>query len=108
MANSNEIKVDAKAFQTTSDEITKIIKTLEQSFNTYFTSLNSLRGGWQGDTSDRIRALSKSMNDSMSMLINNLSAYPKALYEVAGIYQKAEETISKQGQSLNFDVSSMS
>ncbi len=106
MAES-ELKVDVKAFTAASEEISAMTKNLEQSVNAYLSGVNSLRSVWQGDGSNNVKAMAQSMLNSMELLMTHLSAYPKALGEVAGIYVTSEKQLAETGKSLNFDSSSM-
>ncbi len=107
MAGDSEIRVDTKAFVTAADEIGKAQKQITDAFDAYIKELGTLRNAWQGDTSDKVKAIANSMKTSGSTISTNLSAYRKTLNELAGIYEQHEKSAEEQTKTLGFDSNSM-
>ncbi len=107
MAGEGEIKVDIKAFTTAADEVSKAQKQIAEAFERYIRELNSLRSAWQGDTSDKIKAVSAAMKNSGSVISTNLAAYRKTLNELAGVYDQYEKAVEEESKTLGFDANSM-
>ncbi len=102
-----EIKVDTRAFVTAGEEVSNAQKQIAQAFDRYVGELNTLRNAWQGDTSDKIKAIANSMKASGSTMSTNLAAYVRTLNELAGIYDQHEKAVEEQGKTLGFDAGSM-
>jgi len=103
MSTGAESKIDTKLFVATADSIGGVIKDLESCFSDWAKVFHGLRGSWQGDTSDDIKNTTASVQKSAADLLRSLSGYKAALNEVAGIYDKTEQTVSETGKSLKFD-----
>ncbi len=107
MAGEGEVKVDIKAFVTAAEEIGTAQKQITDAFNNYVKELSTLRNAWQGDTSDRVRAVANSMKNSGATISQNLSAYRTTLNELAGVYDQHEKSAQEQSKTLGFDAGSM-
>ncbi len=107
MAGEGEIKVDIKAFITAAEEVGNAQKQIAQAFDRYVSEINTIRNAWQGDTSDKIKAIANSMKTSGATINTNLSAYIKTLNELAGIYDAHEKSAEEQSKTLGFDANSM-
>ena len=103
MATGAESKIDTKLFVATADSIGVVIKDLEACFSDWAKVFQGLRGSWQGDTSDDIKNVTGSVQKSAADLLRSLGGYKATLHEIAGIYDKTEQTVSETGKSLKFD-----
>ena len=103
MATGNESKIDTKMFVSTADTIGTVAKELEACFQDWAKVMQSLRGAWQGDTSDDIKNTAEAVQKSASDMLRSLGGYKTALYEIAGIYDKTEKNVQETGKSLKFD-----
>jgi WXG100 family type VII secretion target len=103
MAAGNESKIDTKLFAQTADTIANATKELNRLFGDWNKSMNSLRGAWQGDTSDDVKNTVEQIQKSSADLSTALNGYPAALREIAGIYDSAEKAVQETGKSLKFD-----
>lgn len=97
-----ENKVDTKLFIATAETIEPAIKQLSSLFEQWQSTLASVRGDWQGDTSDDIRNTAAQLKASSDALNASLANYPKTLKEMAGIYEKTEKTTQETGKRLKF------
>jgi len=103
MAVGNDSKIDTKLFATTAETTAKVASDLETCFQDWAKVMQSLRGNWQGDTSDNIKNTVEAVQRSASDLLRALGGYRKALNEMAGIYDKTEKAVQESGKSLKFD-----
>lgn len=103
MAQTNESKIDTKLFLSTSERIGAVHKELEGCFQEWIKAAQSLRGCWQGDTSDNIKNTAEAVSRSASELLRALGGYGAALNELAGIYDKTEQNVQETGKSLKFE-----
>ncbi len=103
MATSGESKIDTKLFMATADTTGTVAKELETCFQDWAKVMQTLRGNWQGDTSDNIKNTVEAVQKSAAELLRALSGYRAALNEIAGIYDKTEKNIQETGKSLKFD-----
>jgi uncharacterized protein YukE len=102
-ATGNETKIDTKLFVATADACAAVAKELDACFQEWSKAVQSLRGNWQGDTSDDFKGIVDSVMKSRSDLLASLGGYKAVLYEMAGIYDKTEKAIQEQSRSLKFD-----
>ncbi|MCR4891034.1 MAG: WXG100 family type VII secretion target [Lachnospiraceae bacterium] len=100
MAASGESRVNTQQFLSTADTLQAIFKDLQNQFHAWEQTMNSLRGQWQGDCSDDIRALTNQVKSSSNALLTNLQGYRTALREMAGVYDKTEKAVQEKGRSL--------
>ncbi|MDR0549154.1 MAG: WXG100 family type VII secretion target [Deltaproteobacteria bacterium] len=105
MTSGGESKIDTKLFQTTADLVGNVAKNMENSFSEWTKIMRTLRGCWQGDTSDDFKNLVDAVNNSSKELLRALGGYKAALYEIAGIYDNVEKKVSETGKSLKYDKS---
>lgn len=98
----SETKIDTKLFLATAESLEPVIKQLSSLFSQWQQTLASLRGDWQGDTSDDIRNTAAQLQRSSDALLASLSAYPVTLKEMAGIYEKTEKSVKETGKTLKF------
>jgi WXG100 family type VII secretion target len=103
MATGTESKIDTKLFQTTADTVGTIAKEISNSFQDWTKLMQSMRGNWQGDTSDDIKNVVDACQKSADELLRSLGSYKKALYEIAGIYDKTEKNIQESSKSLKYE-----
>ena len=103
MAAGNESKIDTKLFVSTADAVGTAAKDLGGCFQDWAKIMQSLRGNWQGDTSDNIKNTADAVQKSASDLLRSLGGYRAALNEIAGIYDKTEQNVQEAGKSLKFD-----
>ena len=103
MATGAESKIDTKLFVSTAESIGTVAKELESCFADWTKIFQGLRGLWQGDTSDDIKNTSEAVQKSASELLRSLGGYKAALHEIAGIYDKTEQSVQETGKSLKFD-----
>ena len=102
MATGNERKIDTKLFAATADTTGTVAKELEACFSEWGKLMQTLRGAWQGDTSDSIKHTADAVQKSAAELLRSLGGYRAALNEMAGIYDKTEKNIQETGKSLKF------
>jgi len=100
---TGESKIDTKLFTATADTVGTVAKELGTCFQDWGKTMQSLRGHWQGDTSDDIKNVAEAVQRSAADLLRSLGGYKAALLEVAGIYDKTEKNIQETGKSLKFD-----
>jgi WXG100 family type VII secretion target len=98
-----ESKIDTKLFVATADSVGAISKELESCFQDYGKGMQSMRGYWQGDTSDDIKNVADAVQKSAADLLRSLGGYRAALNEIAGIYDKTEQNVQEAGKTLKFD-----
>ena len=103
MAAGSESKIDTKLFIATADSVGTISKELESCFQEWGKVMQSMRGYWQGDTSDDIKNVSEAVQRSASDLLKSLGGYRAALNEIAGIYDKTEKSVQETSRSLKYD-----
>lgn len=103
MASGTESKIDTKLFVATSDSVGTVSKELESCFQDYNKTMQSMRGYWQGDTSDDIKNVADAVQKSASDLLRSLGGYRAALNEIAGIYDKTEKNVQETSKTLKFD-----
>lgn len=99
----SENKVDTKLFVSTGDVIGIQAKALEGCFQDWAKVMQGLRGSWQGNSSDDIKNTVESVQRSASDLLQSLGGYKTVLYEMAGIYDKTEQSVKESGKSLKFN-----
>ena len=97
-----ENKVDTKLLVATAETIEPAVKQLSTLFDQWQHTIASIRGDWQGDTSDDIRNTAAQLKASSDALLASLSNYPKTLKEMAGIYEKTEKNTQETGKRLKF------
>lgn len=102
MATGNETKVDTKLFASTAQTVGSIAKQMSGYCQEWNKAVGTLRGVWQGDTSDNIKNTADQVQKSAESLLNALSGYQAALNEMAGIYEKTEQNVQETGKSLRF------
>lgn len=103
MATTSESKIDTKLFQSTADAAGTIAKDMTNCFQDWTKLMQTMRGSWQGDTSDDIKNVVDAVQKSAAELLRSLTSYKKVLYEIAGIYDKTEKNIQESSKSLKFD-----
>ena len=104
MASSeSESKIDTKLFVSTAEACASVAKELDGCFQEWTKIMQSLRGNWQGETSDDIKGVVDSVLRSKTDLLTSLGGYKTVLYEMAGIYDKTEKSIQENSRSLKFD-----
>jgi WXG100 family type VII secretion target len=96
-------KIDTKLFIATADSVGTISKELESCFQDYGKTMQSMRGYWQGDTSDDIKNVADAVQNSATNLLRSLGGYRAALNEIAGIYDKTEKNVQETSKTLKFD-----
>ena len=99
----SETRIDTKLFVSTAEAVGAVAKELEGCFQEWGKVMQSLRGHWQGDTSDDIKNTVESVQKSANDLVGALNGYKKALNEMAGIYDRTENTVQEASKSLKFD-----
>ncbi len=104
MAGEGEIKVDTKAFITASEEIATAQKQVAQAFESFIGEINNLRSSWQGDTSDKVKAIANSMKNSAATIDSHMYSYCNTLNELAGVYDQHEKQAEEQTRALGFDI----
>ena len=100
---ANESKIDTKLFVATADSIGTAAKDLGTCFQDWAKVMQTLRGSWQGDTSDDMKNVAEAVQNSAADLLRSLGGYRAALNEIAGIYDNTEKSIQETGKSLKFD-----
>jgi uncharacterized protein YukE len=103
MAAGNESKIDTKLFVSTADAVGAAAKDLGTCFQDWGKVVQSLRGYWQGDTSDDIKNVAEAVQKSAAYILRSLGGYRAALLEMAGIYDKTEKSVQESGKTLKFD-----
>jgi WXG100 family type VII secretion target len=103
MAAGNESRIDTKLFQSTADAVGTAAKELGMCFQDWGKVMQSLRGYWQGDTSDDIKNVAEAVQKSAADILRSLGGYRAALNEIAGIYDKTEKSVQESGKTLKFD-----
>lgn len=103
MATGSESRIDTKLFATTAQALGSIAKQMDGYCQEWNKTVGTLRGVWQGDTSDNIKNTSEQVQKSAAELVRTLSGYQAALNEIAGIYDKTEQNVQESGKSLRFD-----
>ncbi|MEA4924236.1 MAG: WXG100 family type VII secretion target [Syntrophomonadaceae bacterium] len=103
MATGSESKIDTKLFAATADTIQSAVKEIENLGQEWMSAMNGLRGAWQGDVSDNVKNTAEQVAKSAGDLLKALGAYPAALREIAGIYEKTEASVQETSKSLSFD-----
>jgi WXG100 family type VII secretion target len=103
MAAANESKIDTKLFVSTADAVGAAAKELGTCFQDWGKVMQSLRGYWQGDTSDDIKNVAEAVQKSAADILRSLGGYRAALLEIAGIYDKTEKSVQESGKTLKFD-----
>lgn len=103
MAATGESKIDTKLFVSTAETLGTVAKEMEACFADWTKTMQSLRGNWQGDTSDDIKNVAEAVQNSAATLLRTLGGYRAALNEIAGIYDKTESNIQETGKALKFD-----
>ncbi len=103
MAAGNDTRVDTALLASTAEQLSPLIKNLENIFEQFQQEIKSSRGEWQGDASDDIRNTAAQLKSSSAEVIKVLNSYVSGLKELAGIYDKAESKAQNAGQSLKFD-----
>jgi WXG100 family type VII secretion target len=103
MADGNESRIDTKLFVSTADAVGTVTKEFESCFQDWGKIMQSLRGNWQGDTSDDIKNVVEAVQKSGADLLRALGGYRAALNEIAGIYDKTEKSVQESGKTLKFD-----
>ncbi|MDR0818226.1 MAG: WXG100 family type VII secretion target [Oscillospiraceae bacterium] len=103
MTTSGETKINTKLFSDTAETIGDTVKKMSGHCNEWSTAANSLRGTWQGDTSDNIKNTVGQLQKSASEMLQILSGYRAALLEIAGIYNATEKDIKETGAALKSD-----
>lgn len=103
MATGSESRIDTKLFAATAQTLGDIAKQLDGRSQEWNKTIGALRGVWQGDASDNIRNTAEQAQKSAEELVRALAGYQAALNEMAGIYDKNEQTMQESGKSLRFD-----
>lgn len=103
MATGNNTKVDTALLASAAETLAPLVKQLESIFEQFQQEVKSSRADWQGDTSDDIRNTAAQLKASSADMSKALNGYVSGLKELAGIYDKAETTVSNKGKSLKFD-----
>ncbi len=103
MAAGNESRIDTKLFVSTAEAVGMAVQELETCFQEWCKVMQSLRGYWQGDTSDDIKNTAEAVQKSSSDILRSLGGYRTTLNEMAGIYEKAEKSVQESGKTLKFD-----
>lgn len=103
MATGSESRIDTKLFAATAQSVGNIAKQMNGYCQEWNKTMNTLRGAWQGDTSDNMKNTADQVQKSAAVLLNALSGYQAALNEMAGIYEKTEQNVQETGKSLRFD-----
>lgn len=103
MATGSESKIDTKLFVSTAETIGTVTKELDSCFQDWAKVMQNMRGYWQGDTSDDIKNVADAVKNSASDLQKSLGGYRSALNEIAGIYDKTEQSVQETSKSLNFN-----
>ena len=103
MAAGNDTRVDTALLASTAEQLSPLIKNLENIFEQFQQEIKSSRGSWQGDGSDDIRNTAAQLKESSAEIIRVLNGYVTGLKELAGVYDKAETKVENTGKSLKFD-----
>lgn len=103
MATGSESRIDTKLFASTAQSVGNIAKQMNGYCQEWNKTMGTLRGVWQGDTSDNVKNTADQVQKSAADLLNALSGYQAALNEMAGIYEKTEQNVQETGKSLRFD-----
>ena len=103
MASGSESKIDTKLFAATAQSVGNISKQLSELCQEWNKAMGTLRGVWQGDTSDNVKNTAEQLQRSAAALTGTLSGYQATLNELAGIYEKTEQSAQETGKSLRFD-----
>jgi len=103
MATGTDSKIDTRLFLATAETTAKVAKDLETCFQDWAKVMQSLRGNWQGDTSDNIKNTVEAVQRSASDLLRAINGYGSALKEMAGIYDKTEKAVQESSRTLKFD-----
>jgi uncharacterized protein YukE len=98
-----ESKIDTKLFIATADSVGTVAKELENCFAEWGKTMQSMRGYWQGDTSDDIKNVADAVQRSAADLLRSMGGYRAALNEIAGIYDKTEKNVQETSKTLKFD-----
>jgi WXG100 family type VII secretion target len=99
---ATENKIDTKLFASTADSIGNTAKELGRLFESWQKTMNSMRGAWQGSSSDNVRNTAGQVIKSSNDLLRALSGYQSALREIAGIYDKSEQNAQESSKTLKF------
>ena len=102
-----ESKIDTKLFAATAEKIKDIAAQMSNQCGEWNKATSSMRGVWQGDTSDNIKNTADQVQKSASALVAALQGYHKTLMELAGIYDNTEKNTQEAGKSLKFNQGSM-
>lgn len=103
MATGNESKIDTALFASVADSIASSVKEMDRLCQEWNGIMAGLRSEWQGDASDNIKNTAEQVKKSAAVLLENLSAYPVTLREIAGIYNKTEQNVQETGKTLKFE-----
>ena len=98
-----ESKIDTKLFAATAESAGVAAKELESCFQDWGKAMQGIRGHWQGDTSDDIKNIADAVQKYAAGLLKSLGGYRAALYEIAGIYDKTEQSVQETGRTLKFE-----
>lgn len=100
---AGESVIDVQLFVQTAEALNPVVKSLQTQFGEWQNALNSLRGEWQGDTSDNIRNTANQISKSSEALMNSIASWQSALNQLAGIYDSAEKKVSEEAKTLKFE-----
>ncbi len=103
MATGSDTRIDTRLFAATADTLGGVAKQMDGYCQEWNKTMGTLRGVWQGDTSDNVKNTAEQVQKSAVELVRALAGYRAALLEIAGIYEKTEQNVQETGKSLNFD-----
>lgn len=79
-------------------------RALEVEFNSIQDKISRTTGYWIGIAGDKARNEFDSQKDEMETILKRFREHPRDLLEMAGLYERTEDTNESSNQALQTDV----
>lgn len=104
MALNGSIRVATEELRTAGDAIRTETETIRQSLEEMHNIIRASAGYWEGEGGTICRSSFEEFQSSIQNVTQRLSEHVSDLYEMAGIYEEAEQTNQEIAEELSGDV----
>lgn len=97
------LKVKTDVLEAKAAEVDSDIRLLENHFSSIQDIVSRSRGYWVGTAGDKARKIFENQKNDTAKVIRRFKEHPTDLLTMAGIYNKAEQSIASQNKELSAD-----
>ncbi len=100
MSDAVKLKVSTEVLLSRSEDIERHLSALLEDINELNASIESTASYWIGDGGEKRRNAYERKKIELEQCLLRAKEYPEDLLKMAGIYTKAEQTVTETSQSL--------